>query len=200
MTLVALRLVVVGLLCAGCSINHRSDQFACEKPSDCSSGRSCIDGFCVAAQVDSGVKDGNTTCPVQCTSCASDAKVCVIDCAANPSACNLPVTCPTGWSCQIACSTPNACRNGINCAGGQSCTVTCSGKEACQNVLCGPGSCKVDCTGPSSCVDIRCGAACACDVTCSLDARCERLVCKGPRCVSPLRGCTSSADGCNTCP
>ena len=195
--------LALGLALAGCSINHRSDEFACAKQSDCSSGRSCVEGFCVASAVDAAVHldAPQGLCPVQCTSCNADAKTCTIDCALNAGACNLPVTCPTGWSCNIACSISNSCRNGINCGGAKSCTITCSGQQSCENFRCGPGPCNIDCTGRNSCSNINCSGACACDLTCHLGvSSCSGITCKLLQCTLSNRGCTSLATGCNTCP
>jgi hypothetical protein len=210
--LVALWLAIVGfavIAAGGCSISHRSDDFACTKQSDCINGRTCTDGFCVAPQLDSGVpSDGRpggdaASCPSQCTSCNTTTKTCTVDCALNGTACNQQVTCPVGWSCNIACSTPNSCRNGINCVNSKSCTITCSGKQSCQNVSCGAGPCKIDCSGNSSCNNVNCGQSCACDVTCQVNSLCSNLTCKAPpNCNSqlPLRGCTSLLlPICNTC-
>ena len=49
-------LALAGLALAACSISHRSEDFACAKQSDCSAGRTCTDGFCVAAQADAVVE------------------------------------------------------------------------------------------------------------------------------------------------
>jgi hypothetical protein len=207
MKLVALWLVVLGfaiITASSCSISHRSDDFACTKQSDCSTGRTCTDGYCVAPQLDSGVNtDGPTNCPAQCTSCNTNAKTCTIDCALNGTACNQQVTCPVGWSCNIDCSTPNSCRNGVTCANSQACTITCSGAQSCRTLTCGAGRCNVDCIGNGSCRNVTCGQACACDITCQANSLCANLTCKAPpNCTAqvPLLGCTSLTIGCNTCP
>jgi len=192
------------LVLAGCSINHRSGDFACEKQADCSSGRTCVEGFCVAPDIDAGVKldAGQSVCPLGCTSCSVDAKTCTIDCALNGGACNLPVTCPAGYSCNIACSTANSCRSGINCSGAKSCTITCAGRQSCENFSCGPGACNIDCGGRDSCRNISCGASCACDLTCHLGTSlCTGITCKSATCTLSNRlGCTSQGVGCNSCP
>ena len=210
MKLVALWLAIVGfaVITAGsCSISHRSDDFACTKQSDCSSGRTCTDGFCVASQIDSGVKvDAQPTgdaasCPAQCTSCNSTTKTCTIDCALN-GGCNQQVTCPAGWNCNVLCSPGNSCRNGVNCANSQSCTITCSGTQSCRNLTCGAGPCKIDCSGTLSCRTVNCGPSCACDVACRTSP-CTGFTCKltSALCTLPASsGCTSLAAGCNTCP
>lgn len=210
MKLAVLLLVVLGVavVAAGsCSLSHRSGDFTCVTQADCSSGRICSDGFCVASQLDSGVKtDAPSTgdangCPAQCTSCNTTTKSCTIDCALNSGACNQAITCPTGWDCNIACSIGSSCRNGINCLNSKSCTITCSGAQSCKTLNCGPGRCNVDCSGDGSCRDVSCGLSCACDVTCHPNSLCSNLTCKAPQCkLLPPGGCTSLAAGCNTCP
>lgn len=204
MKLVARWLVLAGFaaVTGSCSISHRSGDFACEKQADCSSGRTCIDGFCVASQVDAGGNTDGGTCPAQCTSCNTTTKACAIDCSSNGS-CAQRVTCPTGWSCNIMCAGTNSCRNGITCTSSKSCTITCSGAQSCQGVTtCGSGPCNVDCSGTSSCNNINCGLSCACDVACRTGSLCTTLTCKAPACSTtlPFRGCTSLNANCNTCP
>jgi len=200
-------------LVASCSVSHRSGDFACENQADCASGRTCMDGFCVALQADASVPgdasvpvDGGppvdaNLCPSQCTSCSNDTKTCNIDCRLNGGACNGPLKCPEGWNCNLLCSTTNSCRNGVTCPAGRSCTITCSGRQSCSKFACGTGQCNVDCTGQESCTDVSCGPACACDITCGLNAACTNLTCKSRDCNLP-RGCTSlplSTAACNTC-
>jgi hypothetical protein len=200
----ALWFAVVGfavIITAGCSISHRSDDFACTTQSECSTGRTCTDGFCVAPQLDSGVTDGAGNCPAQCTSCNSATKSCTIDCALN-GGCKQQVTCPTGWNCNVSCSPAGSCSNGVTCANSQACTITCSGAQSCRNLICGTGRCNINCADNSLCRNVSCGLACACDITCQSTSLCSNLTCKTPSCTSqvPLRGCTSLTAGCNTCP
>lgn len=202
MKLVARWLVLAGFaaVTGSCSISHRSGDFACEKQSECSSGRTCIEGFCVASQVDAGGNPG--TCPAQCTSCNATTKACTIDCALNNS-CAQQVTCPTGWNCNITCAGTSSCRNGITCTGGKSCTIMCSGTQSCQGTTtCGAGPCNVDCSGTGSCRNVNCGPSCACDVACRTGS-CATLTCKAPACSTqaPFRGCTSlnNINMCNNC-
>jgi len=205
---VKLAAVWITLLVAGCSINHRSGDYACTKQSDCAAGRICTDGFCVLQmQLDSGVKmdganhpDGGDTCPSPCTSCDLGAKTCVVDCSVNPSACNNAVVCPTGFACDIRCSTSGSCKNGVNCLNAKSCAIDCSGTNSCRNLACGTGKCTVDCSGGSSCRGVGCAQSCACDVTCHIGSLCESVTCpSGCFSGSQLPGCTSLAPGCNTC-
>ncbi len=201
---------VVTFGASSCSINHRSGDYTCSKQQDCSAGRICTDGFCVLqTQLDSGVKmdapkpppDASDGCPSVCTSCDTNAKTCVVDCAVNPSICNGPVVCPTGYACDVRCTTSNACRNGVNCLSSTSCTVTCSGSESCRNIACGTGKCSVDCSGTGSCRGVGCAQSCACDVTCHINASCTSLTCpSGCFGGTQFGGCTSLAPGCNTCP
>jgi hypothetical protein len=195
-----------------CSINHRSDQFACSKPSDCSDGRQCINGECVVpgGEIDAMMTtDGKpppdaNLCPDACTSCDVHSMSCTIDCAAGAD-CGHPITCPAGWNCNIKCTVNDECRSGINCVEAKSCTLTCSGSRACENVTCGSGKCTASCTGLGSCRDVDCTNSCACDVTCTNNngscinpgVFCPAGVIPGS-CDNGL-GCTSSAPGCSSC-
>jgi hypothetical protein len=197
------------VVAAGCSVSHRSGDFACKTTADCSRDRTCVEGLCVVSAVDAGAKaDGPpigdaAVCPSQCTSCNVATKSCTIDCALSGNACNQAITCPAGWDCIIGCSTNGSCRNGINCQNSKSCTITCGAAQSCRNVSCGAGPCNIDCAGNGSCRDVSCGASCACDVTCRINSACLNLTCKSPPdCTGPLPfgGCTSQNPGCNTCP
>jgi len=192
--------LAAGIALAGCSVNHRSGDFACDKQSDCSAGRSCIEGFCVFPD-DSGIPDGPhadaAVCPSVCTSCNLDQKSCTIDCALN-GGCKTQVICPLGFSCDVRCSGDGACASGVSCTGSTSCKITCSGTQSCRNLSCGLGPCNVACTGNASCDQVNCGLACACDVSCSATSLCRTLTCK-PNCLAAGRGCTSLTVGCNTC-
>ncbi|HSR95925.1 MAG TPA: hypothetical protein VLM79_02590 [Kofleriaceae bacterium] len=218
MTLATRCLIAFGLGLAlavatgGCSVNHRSGDFACEKQADCSTGRTCVDGFCVAMQADAAVPgdgkvDAPTTdanlCPSSCTSCSNDSKTCNIDCAALGGACNRPVRCPEGWNCNLLCSTPGSCRNGVTCpGGGLSCDVTCSGRGSCSEFTCNSGPCDIRCTGTDTCTSISCGNACACDINCATDSSCaSKITCRSDECRAG-RGCTSVSPLptlCNAC-
>ena len=205
-------LLGLALVTAACSVNHRSGDFACEKQADCSTGRTCIEGFCVAMQADAGIGDGArvdaalvdaNACPTQCTSCSNDNKTCNIDCSANGGACNAPVRCPEGWNCNVLCATPGSCSNGLTCPGaGMSCKVTCSGRGSCNQFMCNTGPCDIQCTGTDSCTALSCGTACACDINCVNDSSCDsKITCKAELCRRD-RGCTSMsipATVCNAC-
>jgi hypothetical protein len=207
-------LVVAGVVAISCSIKHPSEQFECATQADCDAlgdNRVCTDGLCVGtggngkdAGVDAVKRDAAgpdaAVCPAACTSCSPEQKECLIDCAANPSACVPQVICPTGWACDIRCTTQNACRNGIDCRNSTSCSVDCAGNSACRNIACGPGSCDVSCTGINSCRGIQCGPSCACDVTCGGGALCESVFCTALTCRTFEGGCDSMRTGCETCP
>lgn len=222
----ALAIALALALAAGCSLSHRSGDFACDAEQRCASGRTCVDGFCVIA-ADSGVVGppaDAAVCPPPCTSCNAAQRTCVIDCAINNGACNQAVSCPAGWSCNVLCSLPNQCNSGVLCGNATSCMIACSARQTCQSVTCGRGACSVACTGNSSCSSVgcglgacsvncagngacgsavKCGPACACDVTCRLGAACLAgdVTCK-PGCASTMAPlvCTSALNGCNTCP
>lgn len=206
MTRVACWLAALGLALAagGCSVRRRSGDFACQTQADCSTGRLCVDGFCVVSAVDSGVQGDArpagdaAACPSQCTSCDAGQQSCTIDCALN-GGCLQAIVCPTGWSCTVLCSMTDSCRGGIDCLGGTACTIRCSGAQSCQDIRCGLGPCDVDCSGTGSCRAIDCGPSCACDVACGGSSLCRNVTCK-QNCSAPLRGCTSAGAGCNTCP
>ncbi|NVB79993.1 MAG: hypothetical protein HOV81_16475 [Kofleriaceae bacterium] len=206
---------IIGLLIAvsattSCSINHRSDQYACTKSSDCEPGRTCSDGFCITGEgpvVDAGKVDapktpdgGQPGCPSQCTSCNATTKSCVIDCAMANGACNQPIVCPAGFKCDIRCNQDNACRQGINCLQGASCQISCSARQSCDQVACGPGACSVTCNGVQSCRNVACGNSCACDVMCTGNQACfgGSISCSSIACRSGL-GCTSSPNLCHSC-
>jgi hypothetical protein len=197
---VVISLAAVAASLAGCSINHRTGEFSCDKQADCAVGRSCIDGFCVLPD-DAGIIDGPhadaAVCPSACTSCDLAQKSCTIDCALN-GGCKQQVVCPTGYSCQVLCSRDGACSSGVSCLGSTSCSITCSGGQSCRGLSCGLGPCNVACTGNASCGEVNCGSSCACDVACSGIALCRNLTCK-PTCNIGTRGCTSLAGNCNTC-
>jgi hypothetical protein len=204
--------IVIGLstslafvIATSCSVNHRSDEFACTKTLDCDPGRVCSsDGFCVlgtvadAAKSDAPRPDAAPPCPSGCTSCNVTDKTCTIDCTMTTCN-NTTITCPAGYKCDILCNTDSSCRSGINCRQAASCNIECSGGQSCRNVSCGPGPCDVSCSGPSSCRNVACGSSCACDVTCTGNQSCSsNIFCKSFACDTGS-GCTSMRTGCNTC-
>ena len=193
------------VLLAACSVQHRSEEYACTKQSDCNSGRTCVGGFCVLdgtidAKIDSpgmGSGDAGNGCPAGCSACNPQQHTCTIDC--RSSNCNGAVTCPTGYHCDIQCDTDNSCRNGVMCQGGLSCNITCSGNSSCRNVACGLGPCDVNCSGPSSCRGVACNSSCACDVTCTGSQSCsDTIQCTSLACKVGL-GCTSVPTTCHSC-
>ena len=201
-------LLVLAVVLAGCSINHRSGDFACVKNSDCSTGRVCDNGFCiVSGSIDAPRNDapkgsgGDAQgCPTGCTSCNMSQKTCTIDCSLPGSNCNNQVTCPTGYKCDVQCKTDSSCRSGVNCDGASQCTVECGGRNSCRNVQCGPARCDIMCSGQSSCQDtIRCNNSCACDVTCTGVGACQNFPsCTSAACTT-VGGCTSVPANCNSC-
>jgi hypothetical protein len=199
------KLAFLALMLAACSITHRSDAYACSKPSDCSNGRQCIGGFCVVADsIDASRGDAKkpvdaSTCPTPCTSCNVAEKACTIDCGAS-TACIGPVTCPTGYSCNIECKTDNSCRNGVDCQLASSCQITCSGQSACRSVQCGTGPCAVTCSGPGSCRGVACDQSCSCDVACSGNLSCIGAIQCHPAICQSGSGCTSAPSFCHSCP
>jgi len=196
--------LAVGL---GCSIDRRSDTFACVKNSDCNSGRQCVDGFCVVEgnqPIDAAPGSGSgNTCPASCTSCSTNTagqKTCDINC--EQSDCSQGgITCPAGFACTVECNGNNDCRNGVSCGSALSCTVTCSNDQTCNKVTCGSGACNVTCSGKNSCQTVDCGNACACDVTCSGQQSCLDVTCgHDDACPDGANGCSSTLDlFCNTC-
>ncbi|HTL33822.1 MAG TPA: hypothetical protein VL326_11890 [Kofleriaceae bacterium] len=200
--------ICIALLLAACSINHKSDGYACEINNDCEGGRVCSGGFCVVngSQIDGPrsidaprIGDANTGCPAQCSSCNTSQKTCTINCMT--SNCQNTVVCPIGYKCDIQCNTDNACRNGINCTMAASCNIDCIAKSSCENVQCGAGPCAVTCSGPSACKNVSCNASCACDVlctgsqSCSSGISCTSFACRGTNGI----GCTSVPALCHSC-
>ena len=203
-----------------CSIDKRSDAFACNTTADCNTGRQCIGGFCVVegsgnpvdaphgpgidAPRPTDAGSGSNTCPAACTSCGSDnkgGKTCTIDCTVQDCS-NGTITCPAGYECTITCSNQNDCRT-IDCVNSASCDVMCIGAQTCNRVTCGSGECNIQCIGQSSCkTNIDCGNSCACDVACDqVDQTCGgNVTCPNITCIDPP-GCSSTLDPmtCNTC-
>jgi hypothetical protein len=198
-----LSIALVAVAGGSCGINHKSDDYACGPQTQCASGRTCVDGFCVVnGTIDAPKGDGNTNgCPTGCTSCNVGAKTCTIDCGLT--SCTNQVTCPAGYKCDIQCKGDNACRNGVNCLLAASCTVECTGGQSCQGVQCGPGPCDVSCSAQQSCRNVTCGVSCACDVTCTGQQSCQSAapVCSGVGgACRQGSGCTSVPAACHSCP
>jgi len=207
------RLLLAIALLASCTVNKRSDDFACETTADCSDGFTCNNGICVSTtppgqdggpgDPDAPPKPDAFVCPAQCTSCKLDTHTCKVDCGASPATCNAPINCPAGFNCEIICSTPSGCAN-VNCSQGESCKIDCKASGTCKTVTCGEGPCEVGCDGQNSCRSVDCSNSCACDAQCiGLGSCALALTCQGTgiacNTANP-RGCTSMRDGCNTCP
>jgi hypothetical protein len=203
-----MKVALLGLIFfAACSVQHRSDEYACTKQSDCNSGRTCVGGFCVAqggngpdAKIDGpsmGSGDASNGCPTGCSACNPAQHTCTIDC--RSSNCNGAVACPAGYRCDIMCDTDNSCRNGVDCTAGLACNVTCSGGNTCHNVTCGLGPCDINCSGASSCKGVACNSSCACDVTCTGTQSCgDTVQCTSLACKVGL-GCSSVPTVCHSC-
>lgn len=215
-------MTLLALVIAGsCSINKRSGDYACTVQKDCAAPRVCDNGFCVVPDnvpidaplpnpVDGKLADAQvipldadlSACPAQCSSCDLQASLCRIDCAgSNAANCFAPITCPTGFNCDINCGTNGACRSGVTCTNAASCNISCSGQNSCKTVMCGAGPCNVDCSGVGSCRGVSCGASCACDIACHTAAACDGITCSGIACQTFDGGCSSSSSPlCDTCP
>lgn len=204
-----MKLVILALILGACAVNHRSDQYACTKNTDCESGRECsIDGFCVLAGTtvdapktvgDAPRTDGGNqnNCPPGCTSCNTTQKTCTINC--QQTNCTNQITCPAGYKCDIMCNADGSCRGGINCAQSASCSIECGSRQSCENVTCGKGPCSVSCSGQQSCRNVSCGQSCACDVLCTGTSSCQQgISCSSFACRSGL-GCTSVPALCHSC-
>jgi hypothetical protein len=203
--------VIATLAVAGsCSIDHRSDEYACVSQSQCSSGRLCMGGFCIvpgaidAPRAGDGPHgtgadgSGSNDCPDQCSTCNVAQHTCTIDC--ETSSCTGTVTCPTGYNCDIKCDTQNSCRNGVTCDATQPCTVECSGSGACRTVTCGDGPCDVTCSGAQSCHGVTCGSSCSCTVLCTGLQSCPQgdVDCTSIGCDDGS-GCTATPPFCHSC-
>ncbi len=199
------------LLAAGCTIDRRSDGFACKGPQDCAPGRSCEAGWCVTlaggdastfdAPVDlDGTPDGPPfVCPASCTRC--EGGICIIECSTDGS-CSDTVVCPAGVPCNVRCNGQLACQRGVNCTQASSCAIECTNGSACiGNLTCGKGRCDINCTGASSCTaGIDCGQSCACDVRCIGGGTCSPAAsCPGGAACDTGPGCTSEGAACNKC-
>lgn len=218
--------LLVAVVASACSINHRSDAFACESDTDCTEpGRICAGNVCVLAASDAGrdaprddapPSDGRlpdagdplpdappSGCPDTCTSCETGddgVRTCIVDCDENPARCGAQINCPPGLACDVRCTRPGSCREGVRCDPTLPCAVSCTGDNSCEDIRCGAGTCFVDCAAAGSCEDVRCGASCACDVDCAFDASCAEIDCTGQNSCDALDGgCNSQRFGCDTC-
>ncbi|HUH01643.1 MAG TPA: hypothetical protein VML75_06585 [Kofleriaceae bacterium] len=203
------------VLLGGCSIEHKSGQFACTTEADCSAGRTCTGGFCVAVESDIDANnpadadpadpdgsmnaDASTDCPPTCTSCVTT--TCVINCG-TANACPDAVVCPAGWSCKVECEGLGACAMAVDCSQATNCLIECTNTDTCQGpISCGPGRCRVECGGDNSCAaGIACQDSCQCDTFCDgLGACATAPTCPPPgQCTSGIN-CISGPGPCFTC-
>lgn len=198
------RAVLALCLFAACTVDRKTEQFACGDGDSCPSGRHCVDGYCISGATDGGPGQDSNNCPSPCDSCDIAARTCQVLCdSANECS---SIVCPAGYTCAISCLSNSAC-NFVNCDQAAACTVTCSGNRACGAITCGAGPCDVTCTSTNSCDAISCSDSCRCDVDCNA-GNCGALACPGG---SGAQSCTtdgnfgspcssSAQDGCNTCP
>ena len=187
------RWVLLACLSAGCFVDRKTSDFTCAQSSECETGRTCVDGYCVL-----------DSCPTACTSAGGTCKnptTCRFSCNTQ-SACPDAIDCPPGMACEVACGGNNACADDIDCGQATSCTVTCSATNTCAGRIdCGDGRCDVKCSGTGSCASrVACNDACACDVTCSGTGACDTgATCHtGTSCSSGMN-CNSTSTACNTC-
>jgi hypothetical protein len=175
---------------AACSIDRRSDAFACDSTADCSPDRVCVEQTCVlGSRVPDAGADG-PACPPGCSRC--DGKSCFIDCTLQR--CN-DLVCPVGFTCEVMCGAGGC--DGIDCRGGP-CNLFCLGVNACRDVTCGDKACRVSCVGRKSCVNIDCEDSCSCDVTCTATESCAGNTCPTD-CAGLNGGCDGTSPTCNRC-
>jgi hypothetical protein len=186
-----MKVFAILVLLAGCSVNRKSDQFACGSNGDCKDNRICDRGFCI-----------EQSCPSPCTSCDNVAMTCEVDCAGRSCG---TVHCPSGYTCTINCEGNNAC-NSVQCGDGTACTVTCDGVMACRRIDCGTKACNITCGATAnSCPNIGCSDSCKCDVSCNGANVCGSMSCpdNGTLCTQGgVAGapCSSSfAPSCSSC-
>jgi hypothetical protein len=204
----------VALAC-GCSFQHRSEDYACEVPSDCGSGRTCDQGWCVevggpvvdadpnAPDADPNAPDAQPAdafvCPGACDFC-DELAICHIQCSAGTPCNTAPVVCPAGVACKVECMGTDTCEMGVDCTASSNCRVECTGSSSCGGpIACGEGPCTVECTNTSTCTGgIDCVDSCSCLTDCSGGGACV----PPPECPA---GCGSGGDcrnnqqECNTC-
>lgn len=187
----------------GCSIDSRSDAYACDP--GCPSDRVCVDGWCIARDAGAPI-DGRTAdaavdaamCPAQCSSCMGG--TCHITCD-NGGSCSAPVMCPAGMPCQVDCNGNGSCGGGVRCAPGAACTINCDGPNSCAGqIQCGTGRCDVTCGGTSSCAaGTDCATSCQCDTQCAPSACTGGNNCPAPAQCEQSGECISQAGVCRSC-
>lgn len=166
-------ILILAVCALACTVHRRTDSLECRTTADCSNGRTCQDGYCV------GGGSGSATCPSECSSCNFNT---------SPASCTIEgsggaaITCPSGMSCTVICSTAGACGN-----------ITCSSEN-----------CVVQCVGASACGNITCDNACGCQVTCSNRSDCGTILCpqanNGNACApngSDNTPCSTGPAGCS---
>jgi len=200
-----LELIDAGLLDGG-DVMDSTPSTQC--PPVCSGG--CPAGVCVIRDVTAAVTcPAGMPCEVVCdldNSCAhpiscGDAIGCRVRCTGSHS-CNRGIACGTA-ACELICSGDRACTN-IYCESSTFCKASCGGFNSCNFATeCGTGPCNFLCEGTGSCANgVRCADSCGCDATCPSEG-CPTM----PReyqcpsgCSNPDGSCSSSLDGCATCP
>jgi hypothetical protein len=196
-----------------CSVDRRSEQFACTEPTDCEAGRRCIEGWCVLGTdgpivdgppgADDASSDAPTDafqCPPACTRCDGD--VCVFECT-EPNSCSTRIVCPPGVACHVRCSGAAACAGGVDCASATTCQIQCATEGTCRGaLLCGDGPCNISCSGAGSCIaGVNCESSCSCSVTCQGSNSCSpAAACPADACRAGSGCKTDPSAACNTCP
>ena len=184
-----MKLAILVLALAGCSVSRKSEQFACTTSVECKDGRTCDRGYCVE----------QAACPSPCNSCDMSSMTCNINCSSGSCG---GVHCPDGYNCTIMCTGNNAC-NSVDCSDGTSCAISCIGNQACRHVDCGNARCMITC-GANGCNNVDCSSSCQCDVVCpsgNCNTSCPSST-GGTLCTqngSDDTACSSAMPGCAHC-
>ncbi|MCA9680101.1 MAG: hypothetical protein H6708_18565 [Kofleriaceae bacterium] len=198
----------LALAAVACTVTPRSDDFRCAGPADCTDGRQCVSGWCVATSaIDGGIDSAvggdampdALDCPAACTRCVDG--TCEIECSGD-GACATGVACPDGVPCHVVCSGSSSCAGAVDCAAATSCDIDCNGVDACGgDVTCGPGTCDIDCPAAGACAGaLDCSDACECDTHCGGAGACGSTVsCPGPSSCRSGGQCTSAPNQCQRC-
>lgn len=129
------------LMAMSCLVDRKSDALACSTSADCSTNRTCENGYCVA----------QSQCPDHCVSCdtTSTPHVCVVADTGGDD-----FTCPGGYRCLVTCGAGGC--GAITCANDAQCVISCNGADACGEVTCSNAcACDVTCTN-GGCQTIHC--------------------------------------------
>ena len=192
----------------------------CSGPTECASGQSCKDGWCVGPniecdsggnpiEIDAGADSAlpadaddsaQRLCEQGCTNGTCVEGVCVINCSGTDQCIATDVRCPENLPCRVMCG-PMSCTHKIVCNTSSSCEVQCTGDGSCQDeIQCPSGECDVMCTGANTCKKrTKCANSCACDVSCIGVLSCaEASECPESTCRVG-NGCSSIPTGCDTC-